>query len=163
MKTKKLVTCAMLAAIACVATMIIRIPIPKGYVNFGDCIVLLGGFLLGPVSGALAAGIGSALADIFSGYAIYALPTFVIKGLMAFIGAVLLKRFSDNKFWYIFLYTFICELIMILGYFLFESVLYGFVAAFASVIGNSMQGLFALFAAPLIYRCSKKLKITIDK
>ena len=107
MKTKKLVTCAMLAAIACVATMIIRIPIPKGYVNFGDCIVLLGGFLLGPVSGALAAGIGSSLADIFSGYAIYALPTFIIKGLMAFVGAVLLKRFSDNKFWYIFLYTFI--------------------------------------------------------
>ena len=41
--------------------------------------------LLGAVLGFLAAGLGSALADLFSGYVVYAPVTFVIKGLMAFI------------------------------------------------------------------------------
>ena len=64
--TKKVVTASMLAALVCVATMIIKIPSPlKGYINLGDCIVLLSGWLLSPLYGFLAAGIGSALADIF--------------------------------------------------------------------------------------------------
>ena len=74
----------MLAALCCVATMIIKIPSPlKGYLNLGDCIVLLSGFMLSPLYGFLAAGIGSALADVFSGYVVYAPATFLIKGLMA--------------------------------------------------------------------------------
>ena len=41
-KTQKIVSAAMLAALACVATMIIKIPSPlKGYFNLGDCVVLL--------------------------------------------------------------------------------------------------------------------------
>ena len=63
-KTRKIVMTAMFAALCCVATMIIKIPSPlKGYLNLGDCIVLLSGFMLSPLYGFLAAGIGSALAD----------------------------------------------------------------------------------------------------
>ena len=41
---KKLVLAAMFAALSCVATMVIQIPSPmSGYVNLGDCFVLLGG------------------------------------------------------------------------------------------------------------------------
>ena len=77
-KTKKLVMAALLAALCCVATMIIKIPSPlKGYLNLGDCVVLLSGWLLSPVYGFLAAGVGSALADIFSGYVTYAPATLV--------------------------------------------------------------------------------------
>ena len=68
-KTKKIVMAALTAALACVATMIIKIPSPlKGYLNLGDCIVLTAGWLLSPTYGFLAAGLGSALADVFSGY-----------------------------------------------------------------------------------------------
>ena len=85
-KTRKIVLTAMFAALCCVATMIIKIPSPlKGYLNLGDCIVLLSGFMLSPLYGFLAAGIGSALADLFAGYVIYAPATFVIKGVMALI------------------------------------------------------------------------------
>ena len=85
-KTKKIVMAAMLAALTCVATMIIKIPSPlKGYLNLGDCIVLTAGWMLSPTYGFLAAGIGSALADLFSGYVIYAPATFIIKGVMALI------------------------------------------------------------------------------
>ena len=83
-RTRLIVLSALFAALACVATMVIRIPSPfKGYLNLGDSVVLLSGWLLPPVYGALAAGLGSALADLFSGYVTYAPATFVIKALMA--------------------------------------------------------------------------------
>ena len=66
--TKKMVTAALLAAFTCIATMIIKIPTPTfGYIHLGDGLVLLCGIILGPGIGALAAGIGSMFADIFSG------------------------------------------------------------------------------------------------
>ena len=48
---KKTVIAAMFAALACVATMVINIPIPAtgGYINLGDCIVILSGWMLGGV------------------------------------------------------------------------------------------------------------------
>ena len=59
-KTKKLVLAALMCALTCVATMVIRIPTPTmGYIHPGDALVLLCAFLLGPVPGALAAGICS--------------------------------------------------------------------------------------------------------
>ena len=80
LKTKKIVMAALMASMTCVATMIIKIPSPmQGYMNLGDCIVLLCGWMLAPGYAFFAAGIGSALADIFSGYVIYAPATFVIK------------------------------------------------------------------------------------
>lgn len=63
-KILKLVLAAMFASMVCVATMVIKIPTPtNGYVNLGDCIVLLSGWLLGPVYGVAAASVGSMLAD----------------------------------------------------------------------------------------------------
>ena len=62
--TRKLVFSGLFAALCCVMTMVIQIPSPTGYVNLGDCMILLGALALGPVYGALAGGIGSALADI---------------------------------------------------------------------------------------------------
>ena len=82
-KTKKLVMASLMAALVCVATMIIKIPSPlKGYLNLGDGIVLLAGWMLLPGYGFLAAGLGSALADLFLSYITYAPATFVIKGTL---------------------------------------------------------------------------------
>ena len=69
---KKIVMAALFAALACVATMSIRIPTPgtNGYIHPGDAIVILSGVVLGPVWGLLAAGIGSAMADLLGGYCI---------------------------------------------------------------------------------------------
>ena len=58
-KIRKLVLAALLAALVCVATMVVQIPSPmQGYVNLGDCFVLLSGWLLGPWYGFAAGGIG---------------------------------------------------------------------------------------------------------
>ena len=96
-KTQKIVIAAMLAALTCIATMIIKIPSPlKGYLNLGDCVVLLSGWLLSPLYGFLAAGLGSGLADLISGYGVYVPATFIIKGVMA-IAAYFGFRFLQNK------------------------------------------------------------------
>ena len=92
-KVKKLVFAALFAALACAATFI-HIPVPpmtNGYVNLGDCFVLLAGFCLGPVYGGLAGGIGSALTDLLGGYFHYVPATLIIKFLMALAAALIAK------------------------------------------------------------------------
>lgn len=55
-KTLKLTYTAMLTAMVCVATMLIRIPTMVGYTNLGDGFILLSAFLFGPFYGAVARG-----------------------------------------------------------------------------------------------------------
>ncbi len=148
--TKKMVIAALMSAFTCIATMIIKIPTPTfGYIHLGDALVLLCGMILGPVSGALAAGIGSMFADIFSGYASWALATFIIKALTAGIAGFLFRCIKFRQIpasqdaaiktahpvdsartrnIRVVLGGSIGELIMVTGYFLYETGL----AAFAS-------------------------------
>lgn len=138
-KTKKLVFSALLAALVCVSTLIITVTLPGGgYFNLGDCFVIASGVILGPLFGFLSASIGSALADIISGYALYAPATFIIKGLMALVvGFICLK---NNKMLKVFLSGVVAEIIMIAGYFLYELILNGFSLAILGVAGNCLQG-----------------------
>lgn len=86
-KTRHMVMSALLAALTTAATMVIRIPTPTlGYIHLGDSMVLICGILLGPGLGAAAAGIGSMLADLFSGFTAWAPGTFAIKALTALVG-----------------------------------------------------------------------------
>lgn len=164
-KTKRIVAASLLAALTCVATMIIKIPSPlKGYLNIGDCIVLIAGWLLTPAYGFLAAGIGSALADIFSGYMIYAPATFVIKGLMAliaFYGFKLLHRNFSNVLSRV-VSGFVAELMMISGYFVFEGFLYGFIPSAVNIPANGVQGIAGLVLGIILIKIFEKSKIIID-
>ena len=144
MKTtaQKIVISSMLSALICVATMLIRIPSPlKGYINLGDGVVLLTAWILSPVYGAAAAGLGSALADLFSGYLAYAPATFTIKALMAaaayFAYPQLAKKMKKTMSRVI--SGVLAELVMIAGYFLFEGILYGFAAALINIPANGVQ------------------------
>ena len=91
---KKIIMTALFAALACVATMSIRIPTPgtSGYIHPGDAIVILAGIILGPVYGMLAGGIGSALSDLIGGYFVYVPITLVIKGLVALVSGLITRR-----------------------------------------------------------------------
>ena len=96
---KKLVMAALFAALACVATMSIKIPTPgtSGYIHPGDAIVILAGVVLGPAWGFLAGGIGSAMADLLGGYFVYVPITFVIKGLVSLCSALLYRKVGKNS------------------------------------------------------------------
>ena len=164
-RTKKIVMAAMLAALACVATMIIKIPSPlKGYLNLGDCIVLVAGWMLSPTYGFFAAGLGSALADLFSGYVTYAPATFVIKGLMAliaFYGFKLLHNKIGNLPSRI-ITGILAEIMMILGYFVFEGFLYGFVPSLVNIPANGVQGIAGLIIGVILIKIFEKTKITLE-
>ena len=85
MKIKRITMTAMFAALICILTYFIKIPTLNGYINIGDTLILLIGVLLPPVYSFFASAIGSSLADIFSGYMIYAPITFLIKGSISVI------------------------------------------------------------------------------
>jgi len=163
--TRKLVMAALIAALTCIATMIIKIPSPlKGYINLGDCIVLVGGWMLSPAYGFLAAGLGSALADIFSGYVAYSPATFIIKGLMAiiaFYGFKLTNKKLGNLPSRI-ISGAAAEILMIIGYLGFESFLYGFAPSLVNVPANGIQGLAGLIIGILLMTAFEKNKITPD-
>ncbi len=149
MKTKKLVSAALFAALCCALTIFPKIPAGNGYIHLGDSMVVLSGFVLGPVFGGTAAAIGSALADLFGGYVIYAPATFVIKFLTAAVSGLMLKKLPYNRFFSYITASLVGEAIMVLGYFLFELGLYGAAAA-ASIIPNTVQAASGIIAGTAI-------------
>ena len=163
-KTKNMVMAALFAALVCVATMIIKIPSPlKGYINLGDCIVLLSGWMLPPAYGFLAAGIGSALADLFSGYVVYAPATFIIKSLMSFIafyGFKLLNKKIPNTLSRV-VAGLTAELFMILGYFVFEGILYGFGPSLVNIPANTVQGVAGLVIGIVLIKIFEKRNVNL--
>ena len=154
-RTRKIVIASLLAALTCIATMIIKIPSPlKGYLNLGDCVVLLAGWLLSPAYGFLAAGVGSSLADIFSGYVTYAPVTFFIKGCMALIAhygfKLMYKRVGNILSRVISGIT--SEITMVLGYYIFEGFIYGFVPSIVNIPANSIQGVAGLIIGIILIK-----------
>ena len=163
MKTKKLVMAALMAALACIVTMIIKVPSPlKGYVNLGDCIVLAAGWMFSPTYGFMAAAIGSAMADVFSGYVLYAPATFVIKGVMALIACYGYKL-SSKKLGDVasrIISGILAEIFMVLGYYVFEGFLYGFIPSLVNIPANAVQGVAGLIVGVMLIKILKGTKIS---
>ena len=189
--TKKIIMTALFASLTCAATFVIKIPTPTmGYIHPGDALVLLSGALLGPFYGALAAGIGSALSDLFAGYMVYVPATALIKGICAAIAgwsihlgpissadifhgkgketASASHSFFSNPLFKLIIGGGVSEILMVLGYFLFEIFLLGFtegstagdysssissgiIAASASIPFNIVQGVFGVVIASILY------------
>lgn len=163
-KVKTLVTSALFAALICVATMVVKIPSPlKGYINLGDCMVLVAAFLLPPVYSFFAAALGSALADIFSGYFVYAPATFIIKGLVAlsaFFVFKMLSKKTKEEVAEIFS-GIVAETLMVIGYYIFEGFMYGFVASAVNILPNVFQGVAGIVLGVILIKIFRKAKISI--
>ena len=162
--TKKIVMASLLASLCCVATMIIKIPSPlKGYINLGDCVVLLTGFTLSPIYAFLSAGIGSALADMFSGYLLYVPATFLIKGGVALIVAYGFSKIPKNLPSLIgkIIICIIAEVFMVLGYYIFEGVLYGFIPSVVNIPANAIQGVAGIILGIILSNLFEKHKISL--
>lgn len=133
----------------------LHIPTAIGHINLGDLVILLSSYILGPAA-FIPAALGSTLADLLAGYPQYAVATFLIKGIMGFVAGLLLKRNAQGKISLVrkVSVSFVAELIMIAGYFAFESLpfMYGVEAALGSVIPNGIQASAAIVGAvPLMY------------
>ncbi len=163
---RKLVLTSMFAALICTATMVIQVPSPLGgYVNLGDCFILVGAWILGPVYGFAAGGIGSALADIVIGYPHYAPGTLIIKGLMAVAAALITRKLisgkSEHRTPAYAAGAIAAEIVMIVGYAAYDGFVFGtgFMAALSGV-GNLIQGAVGAVAGTSLIRALSAAGIT---
>lgn len=89
----------LMTALVFLMTYIIKIPVPytSGYIHLGDSMIFLSVMVVGPFYGAFAAGVGSMLSDLAAGYAQYALPTLVIKALMAMVMGLVMSGTGKRR------------------------------------------------------------------
>lgn len=154
-KFHTLVLAALFAALCTVMTMVIQIPSPmQGYVNLGDCAVLLAAWVLGPWYGGAAAGVGSMLADLLSAPH-YAPGTLVIKFAMGVVAGLLFRVLRGRQGGCAaaqLVSGLAAELIMVAGYFGYACLWLGRgLAAAASIPGNLVQGAIGLALACAVY------------
>lgn len=147
--TAKYVTMnALSIALVCIATMAIQIPIPLGYMHLGNTCILLVAALFGPTTGLLAGGIGSALADLLTGYTQWVIPTLIIKSIMGFaIGAIAYKK--EAGFHMVTVRTFLGSVagivIMIFGYFAAGAIMNGSIyTGWTQVPGLTLEGIIGM-------------------
>ena len=145
----------LLAAATVLLTTLVAIPIPGGlgYINLGDAGVLTAAFLLGGPWGALCGGAASAISDLLLGYGMYAPATFVIKGGMALLftlcGRTMPQKLRPAAF-------FLAALTVPVGYYLYETLLYGAAAAAPNVLFNLVQGWIGAGVALLLCKICEK-------
>ena len=132
-KVYPVVMTAMMMCIIMVSIVLFRIPIPftQGYVNLSDAMIFIAVMILGQRYGAVAAGLGSLLGDLMSGFPMWAPWTLCIKAMMALIFGLIMdagikKNISHKGFVSIEITGMIVSgLLMTAGYYLAEGVMYG--------------------------------------
>jgi len=97
-KIQDLTILGLLIALVAVSTMMIKIPVvsTEGYIHLGDSMIFLAAIMFGKKKGAIAGGLGSAMADLLLGYTHWILPTLIIKGLMGYGIGVIADQENDN-------------------------------------------------------------------
>lgn len=157
MRTRRLTTCAVMAALIFVVTWTVRIPVPisgGAYVNFGDAVIDVCAFILGGPLAAISAGLGSALADVAAGSAVYAPATLVIKACMALVAGWITTRQTFGR------YAVGCiaaGAVMVGGYALFEFFFFGETYAAASIPFNCIQWAGSVLVALVLFKAARQL------
>ncbi|MEJ2250882.1 MAG: ECF transporter S component [Candidatus Lokiarchaeota archaeon] len=130
-------------ALTFILTTMIKIPTiaTSGYFNVGDIGVMISGILFGPIVGGMAGGIGSSLADVFSGYSNYAIPTLIIKGMEGFIVGLIAnpKKHYNKPGIRDILAVIAGGFIMVFGYFIVEIIFYNLPSSLSEVPVNFIQ------------------------
>ncbi len=159
-KSNLIVMTGLMIAMVAIVTAAIPIPAPftSGYVHLGDAVIFLSVLLLGWKYGAVAAGAGSALADIFIGYAFWAPWTLFVKAGMAIIMGLFIAKAMEKPGKIIFgvpvyqiLGMIFGGLFMVVGYFIAQGIMYSnFITAALGIPWNIAQFTVGLLIASLI-------------
>ena len=151
--TRKIVLNGLLIALVFLATYFTKIPtpLPGGYFNLGDSVIMLAAAFLGPIGGMIAGSAGSALADLAFGGFLFAPITFVVKGAEGLAVGLLISKMRKAvglKHGRLIAAVVAGAVIMVAGYFLAEAFLlsafdeaFGLMAAVAEIPYNSVQGI----------------------
>ena len=159
----KIASAAILTAVTVVMTISVRIPIAptRGYINLGDLAIYFTAFSFGPFTAFIAGGLGTAIADIISGFSQWAPFSFLIHGLQGLAVGIILKVLlrKENKFSVTFsgiVIFAVGTLIMAGGYFIVGSLMAGAGAAVVEIPGNIIQNLAGIIGGYLLYSTVKK-------
>jgi len=163
MKTKELAYAGIGAAIVFVSGYYLKFNVLNGYYNLEDSVILILAFVMeSPI--VFACSIGAGLCDLLSGSAIYTIPSMLIYGICGISAFYIIKslRTKIGEFKAYFSALIVCEIIVIMGYVLTFSILYG-LSDFRGVslfylVQAGINIVTALIAYPFAVRIKKALK-----
>lgn len=132
-----MVTAAAMAALVFVLTAFLHIPTAQGYIHIGDGIIYIAASIL-PLPYAMAASaIGAGLSDYISGFAVWVLPTVIIKTLTVLCFTSKKEKIINKRNIVALIIGFI---ICVGGYYLFAALIYGsFISPVADIPTNCIQ------------------------
>ena len=138
-KLLHIVFAGLFAALTALLTAALHIPVGNGYIHCGDAVIFLAAAVLPLPYAAGSAAVGGMLADLLSGYPAYALPTFIIKGLLALTFSLIggTRKLEKRRI----AAMIVCGLISVIGYWITAVILYGgWTAQFVGTVpGNCVQ------------------------
>ena len=129
----------MFCAMIFVLTRFVQVPVAMGYVHLGDALIYICAGFLGNPWAIIAGSVGEALADVSSGYIIYAPTTFIAKALMAFVFAMASKNSAKILTKKTAFATIPCGIITVVAYFITDLII-GEGYALTNIPGNLIQG-----------------------
>lgn len=123
---KKVVIDGLMIAIVFLATYFTKFPgpVPPGYINLGDAVIIIAALFFGKRTGFLAGAIGSAICDFAAGALIFVPVTFIVKGLEGYIMGALSEKLEGKK-WGKLLTIIVGVSVMVVGYFIAEATILG--------------------------------------
>lgn len=136
-RLRRLCQCAIFAAVIYVFTAYLHVPSFNGYTHIGDGFLYLAASLLPTGYAASAGAVGAGLADLLSGYSIWAPATLVIKALTAcFFTSRAPSFLCRRNLWALLPAAALCGA----GYYLYECAITGnFAAPAAGIPGYLIQ------------------------
>ncbi len=157
----RIVSISILTAVTAVFTLLVRIPVAptRGYINLGDVAIFFTAFTFGPVTALVSGGLGTAIADLLSGYAQWAPISLIIHGVQGFLAGLIVRTYlikvnrdrsgseaevtfiqqRRRTFAIIGLAGIVGTVVMAGLYFLAGASMYGFGPALVEVPGNIIQ------------------------
>ena len=140
-RVKQLCFTAVFTALIFLCTAYLHIPSHTGYIHVGDGVLFLAACFL-PLPYAVFSGVCSAvLADLVSGFAVWAPASAVIKAVTACLFSCKDKKLVTKRNGFAVLPA---ALVCIGGYYLYEALLFGnFIAPLAGILGSVMQSVFS--------------------
>ena len=156
MKTRQIVTLALITDlnVAVARIFLIQVAFTHGNINLCDAGIVLAGLVFGVRSGALVGGLSGFLLDLFSGYPQYILFSLVIHGTQgALVGTAQTKSLKEQILG--------CGgaiVVLVGGYFIADSLLYGWSAGILGIATNLVQGIVGTGLGLVLTRRAPKIR-----
>lgn len=160
-RTTSITLTAMFTALVYVFTMLNVNPLglPGGLVHLGNIPFFIAAILFGKKIGAISGGVGMALFDILSPYAIWAPFTLVIGLATGYVVGLVTER--HKRFPYYLLAFVLAAVVKVVGYYIAEGIIYGnWIAPVQAIPANVTQ---VIVASVIVLVIIKPLQFAAEK